>query len=129
MLNPVTTEKILKHLFGITAFTLPSTVKLHLATAYNAGTGAYTEVVGGSYAAQAVTSANFAVKASKVEIENTAAIQFLNMPACTITHAFIKDAGGNVLAGVTLTTPRTLLAGDHSQFAAGAFVFSITDAA
>lgn len=103
MINTTTKSKLLKHLFGIEAFPLPS-VTLCLATGYS--DGVFTEVTGGSYASLAVTGSNFDVDGDA--IANTAELKFLAMPAVTVTHGFLKDASGNQLAGAAFRIPRVL---------------------
>ena len=117
-------NQVLDSIFNNDSFVV-STVYVSLHTGDPSTTGA-NEATGGSgpYARQ---SSSWSTAASK-SVSNDVAINFLGMPASTITHVGLWDAssGGNFLAGGALTTSRTLSAGATGQFAVGALVVSVT---
>jgi hypothetical protein len=82
------------------------------------GDNGASEVVGGSYARQAI--AFNAPGGGKMA--NSADEEFLGMPAVTCSHASLWDApsGGNFLAGALLASSRIFQAGDVARIAAGA---------
>jgi hypothetical protein len=112
-------DKLRDHVLRNIAFTSPATVYLALFTTATTDAGGGTEVVGGSYARQAVAFS--AGAAGTGAAENTAVESFSNMPAATVTHAALFDAssGGNMLLHAPLTSPKTVGAGDVLTFAAG----------
>jgi hypothetical protein len=112
-------DKLRDHVLRNVAYTSPTTVYLALFTTATTDAGGGTEVVGGSYARQAV--AFTAGAAGSGAADNTAAETFSNMPAVTVTHAAIMDAssGGNMLLHGPLPSPKTVGAGDALEFAAG----------
>lgn len=99
---------IIDHMLRNQAYTPASTIYLALFTAAPTDAGGGTEVVGGSYARQAITLS----AASGGATSNTVAIEF-TCPACTVVAAGIYDtnSGGNLLAWNTVTN-KTLGAGD-----------------
>lgn len=117
-------NKVLDSIFNATAFSV-TTVYVSLHTGDPGLTGA-NEASGGAgpYARQ---SSSWAAAAAR-SVSNDAAINYVGMPASTITHVGLWDAvsGGNFLAGGALTTSRTLAAGATGQFAIGALVVNIT---
>lgn len=76
------------------------------------------EVSGGSYTGKAVS---WTLSATAGEASNSAAVEFPNMPACTVTHATLATAasGGSHYLYGALTTPKTVGAGDTLRFAIG----------
>lgn len=110
-------DKVLDHILGTTAYTMPTTVYVALYTAAPNDAGGGTEVSGGSYARQtAVFDA-----ASSGATQNTANIDFVSMPACTVVAIGIFDAltSGNLLVWGTLSTNKSLDAGDTLRIATG----------
>lgn len=110
-------NKILDHLFGTAAFTMPAQVYVALHTADPGETGATAEVSGGSYARQAIdfdAAANGATS-------NSATVTFSGMPGVTVTHVSIWDAAtaGNCLFVGALTQSQALPAGSQFVFNAG----------
>ncbi len=106
------------------AYTSPATVRLALATASftDANTTA-NEVTGGSYARQAI-----AFNApSGGACSNTAAVNFTNMPAVTVSHFGIYDAatGGNLLYHGAFTTSVTTASGDTLTVGAGQLTITL----
>ncbi len=118
-----TAHKIIDKILRNTDFTQPTTVYVSLHTADPGETGA-NEVTGGSYARQAVT---FSAPASKAT-SNSAAIEFTNMPACTVTHVGLWDAasGGNFWWGGALTQSKTINVGDTFKINAGDLDVTLT---
>jgi hypothetical protein len=110
-------NKVLDHIMGTTTFTKPSAVYVALYTAAPSDTGGGTEVTGGSYARQ---TAAFAA-ASSGATSNSANIDFTVMPACTVVAIGIFDAltTGNLLVWGTLSTNKSLDAGDTLRIATG----------
>lgn len=96
-------NKLLDHILGKTSFTMPS-VYVSLHTGDPGETGA-NEVAGGSYARQAVAGAGWNAAASGLA-DNVNAINFTNMPACTVVGVGLWDAStsGNFLMGGWLST-------------------------
>ena len=109
---------LLNHVLRNTAYTPPTTVYMALFTAAPTDAGGGTEVVGGSYARQAVAW-NAPVAGASA---NTSAEQFIGMPACTVVAVGLYDAltAGNLLFHYTLGTPKTYVAGDTVDIAATA---------
>jgi hypothetical protein len=90
-------------------------VSLH--TADPGETGA-SEVTGGSYGRQGPETFSAAAAGAS---DNDTQIDFTNMPAATVTHVGLWDAStaGNFLWGGSLTTSKSLNAGDTFRIAAG----------
>lgn len=99
---------------------LTGTVSLH--TADPTGTGAVAEVVGGSYARQAVTYGSASGKANS----NTGTVTFADMPACTVTHFVFWDGSANPIFVSPLSSPFVVAAGQTLSFAAGELANQIT---
>jgi hypothetical protein len=117
-------NKLLDHFLGTTAYTSPSTVYVALMTVAEDDTGtAGTEVTGGSYARQTAT---FDASASGAT-QNSANIDFEDMPACTVVGIALYDAltSGNLLVHGTLTASKSLDAGDTLRIATGDLDISI----
>jgi hypothetical protein len=110
-------NKVLDHILGTTSYTMPSAVYVALYTAAPNDAGGGTEVSGGSYARQ---TAAFDVTASGAS-QNSANIDFINMPASTVVAIGIHDAltSGNLLIWGTLSTNKSLDAGDTLRIATG----------
>src|SRR5688500_8087906 len=109
-------NKLLDHLLGEAAYTMPTTyVGLFTAAPGEAGGG--TEVSGGSYARQALSVGAAASGASS----NDAAVTFPTASASwgTVTHVGIFDAStsGNLLMYGTLASSKTVASGDVIEFA------------
>lgn len=88
-------------------------VSLHNADPGETGTN---EISGGSYARQSLTLSAAAAGAT----DNTALLQWTDMPADTITHVGIFDAAsaGNFLWGGALSASKSVNAGDTFEIAA-----------
>ncbi len=115
-------DKVLKHVFGGSSFTAPSSFHVALFTSAPSDTGGGTEVSGGSYARQTTT---FNVSGtSPTEATNAAAIEY---PTATGDYGtvvavgvFDASSGGNLLAYASLTASKTVATGDVFRFDAGA---------
>jgi hypothetical protein len=116
--------------FGRVSFTRPSTVYAALLTAPPSYTGGGTEVSGGSYARVSITNntSNFP-NASGGSKSNANAIGFATPTADwgVITDLGIYDSssGGNLLYFKSLTTSRTVLAGQTFSLPVGAVTASL----
>lgn len=112
-------KRVLDHVLGVAAFTMPAAryVSLHTAATTDAGGG--TEVTGGSYARQTTTFAAATLGAGATS--NAGSINFPNMPSATVTHVAIWDAvtAGNMLYHGALTSPQVVPAGNTFTFAIG----------
>lgn len=110
-------NKLLDHFLGTTAYTMPSNVYVALYTVAPTDSTAGTEVTGGSYARQ---SSAFDAAASGAT-QNSADIDFVDMPACTVVAIGLHDAStsGNLLVHGTLNQNKTLDAGDTLRIAQG----------
>lgn len=110
-------DKLLDHILGTAAYTMPTNVYIALYTVAPTDAGGGTEVVGGSYARKvAAFSAS-----SGGTTSNTADIDFTNMPAVTVVAAGIFDAvsGGNLLWHGNLASSKSVDAGDTLRLATG----------
>lgn len=109
-------NKVLDHLMGTTTFTKPTTY-VALYTTAPTDSSAGTEVTGGSYA----RIAGSWDAASGGATANSGNLDFTGMPACTVTAVGVLDnsTGGNLLVYGTLTSSKTLDAGDTLRIATG----------
>lgn len=116
-------NKLLDHFLGTTAYTPASDIYIALYTVAPDDTGGGTEVTGGSYARQIAT---FDAAASGAT-QNSANVDFENMPACTVVAIGLHDAltSGNLLVHGTLTANKALDAGDTLRIATGDLDISI----
>lgn len=116
-------NELLDAIFSQAAYT-PTNIYMSLHTADPGETGT-SEVTGGSYARQTVTSSFGA--ASGGTVTSTANIQWTNMPAVTVTHIGVWDAtgAGNFIWGGTLTASKTTNAGDTFLISSGNATFSL----
>jgi hypothetical protein len=102
-------QALINHIFRGTAYTGPGTVYVALYTAAPSDSGGGTEVSGGAYARQAITSntTNWSAPGTGGTSSNNNAITFPTATASwgTITHIGILDAssGGNLLMHAALT--------------------------
>lgn len=125
MLPVSTKEKVLKHLFGLENYPMPTGVKVVLATAFDPTAGTYTAIDGAPTVA--VTATDFAVDATKKTMANNKSIAFTNMPACTVTHYVLADGAGVAIDGAAVATPKEFLAGDTAVFNTGNLSLTIND--
>lgn len=127
-------EKIMKHIFGILAYTALSTIYAGVCTGGVAEDGTVTgEPSGNNYARVAITNDGtgwtFSQVAGVTKVENAAAITFPEASGSwgTITDVFLADAasGGNILAFATLDVSKAIGDGDTLQFDSGDLEFSL----
>jgi len=112
-------NKILEHITGKTTYTKPTNTFAGLFTAdpTSAGITSGKEVSGGGYTREQVA---WSTAASGL-IENTALIEFDNMPASEIKYWGIFDAvsGGNLLEYYAIEVPYKVPAGEDVTIDAG----------
>lgn len=113
-------NKIIKHVLGEEAYTMPTNVYLALYTTNPTENDTGTEVTGGSYARQQLS---FATAVNGAKTSNTAET-FSTMPACTVTHWGIRDAssGGNLLYFGAFDISIAINAGNSFPIASGDIV-------
>jgi hypothetical protein len=123
-------QAILKHILGVTAWTMPTTLYVALFTTtptMPAGTGGV-EVSGGAYARQAIT---FGVTGTgPAAANNSGAVTFPTATASwgTIAGAGIYDAvtGGNLIDAGALTASKTIGTGDVFSIPVSNYTLSLT---
>lgn len=114
-------NKVLDHMFGNTAWTMPAGVYVALFTVAPTGAGGGTEVVGGAYVRMLVTpsmaAASGAAKLSNVDVSFPVATTAWG----TVVAAALFDAatGGNMLVFNPVVTPRAVGINDRVRFVAG----------
>ncbi len=127
-------EKVLKHIFGLSAYTALSTIYIAVCTGGVTDAGVATgEPSGSSYARVAVANSSsgwdFSQVSGLTKIVNHAAVTFPQASGSwgTLTDVFLVDAAtaGNVLAHATLATPKAIGSGDTLQFNAGDLQFTL----
>ena len=115
-------DKVLDHVFGVTAYTAPGTLYVGLYTAAPSDSGGGTEVSGGSYARKSMPAMTVS-GTSPTEATNGAAVEFITATDSwgTVTHVGVFDASssGNLLAWAALTVSKTVSSGDVFRFDAG----------
>ncbi|RTL65902.1 MAG: hypothetical protein EKK42_20365 [Pseudonocardiaceae bacterium] len=101
-------------------------LKLKLVTANGTATSAGTEVSGGSYVAQDITSA--IATASGGATSNSGVITFTGMPAVTVVGVEIWDSASTPVRKWygSLTASKTTASGDSISFAVGALTLSLS---
>lgn len=119
-------NKIYDHVFRNTAYTPPATVYIALHTADPGLNGTANELVGTSYARQAMT-----VGAPTAGVgSNSAEIAFgpAGSDWAAVTHVVAWDAltSGNALNGAALVTPRDATTGQVMRFLVGELDLSFT---
>lgn len=123
-----TENKVLDHVVGKTAFTMP-TAHVALFTAAPSDAGGGTEVTGGAYARVATSGATWTA-ATGGATDNAAAINFPTPTASwgTVTHFALFDAAtaGNMLAWAPLATSQAIGSGNTVSFAIGALDINLT---
>lgn len=118
-------EVFLKHFFTSQSYSKPSNYFIALFTAVtDKEAGTVTEVSGGGYARQAISSSTgFTWDGTNRRIQNASAITFPTATANwgTITAIGIYDAstGGNLLAVINLEQSKTVNSGDSLTIPAG----------
>lgn len=113
-------NRLLEAITGRTTY--PATtgpLKMRLNTAAGSDSAAGTEVTGGTYSAQAITTWNAAASRA---ITNNTPLSYTLMPACTVTSADFFDSNGSPVRKMygNLGSPKVVAAGDTLSFAAAA---------
>lgn len=124
-LDQTEASRLLRNSLGVAAGTSPTTpMMLKLATTTGSASAAGTEVVGGSYARQNLTTA-LGTEANG-SVTTTGAVSYTSMPAATVTSAEIYDSNGTPRRAWwgALTASKTTASGDTLTFAAGAITVS-----
>ena len=114
-------DKVLKHVFGGSAYSAPSTLYVALYTVAPTDTGGGTEVSGGGYTRK---TAAFTVSGTNpTQASNTAAIEY---PTATANYGpvvavgiFDASSSGNLMAYANLTSSKVVSTGDEFRFNAG----------
>jgi|TARA_X000001382_G_scaffold73455_1_gene51241 hypothetical protein len=114
-------DKVLKHVFGGSAYSAPSTLYVALYTVAPTDTGGGTEVSGGGYTRK---TAAFTVSGTNpTQASNTAAIEYPTATANygTVVAVGVLDASssGNLMAYANLTSSKVVSTGDVFRFNAG----------
>ena len=120
--------KVLDHVFGGTSYTAPTTlyVALYTAAPTDAGGGTEVSTSGTAYARQTITFTT-----SGGTTSNTSAVEYSTATGSgfgTVVAMGIFDAStsGNLLAYGTLTTSKSVSAGDVFRFNASAIDITLT---
>jgi len=114
-------DKVLKHVFGGSAYSAPGTLYVALYTVAPTDTGGGTEVSGGGYTRK---TAAFTVSGTNpTQASNTAAIEYPTATANygTVVAVGVLDASssGNLMAYANLTSSKVVSTGDVFRFNAG----------
>ncbi len=111
--------KVLDHVLGTSAYTMPSTVYIGLSTGSFADDNSGTELTGNGYARQSIA---FDAAASGTT-DNTSAVDFPTATGSwgTVSHYGLFDAssGGNLLIHGAFTASKAVASGDILRIAAG----------
>jgi hypothetical protein len=121
-------SKLLRADLGISAYTAPTTpIMIRLMSANGSAAAAGTQVVGGSYAPQNLTTA-LGTEANG-SVTTTSAVSHTGMPATTTVGAEAWDSAGSPRRQqwCALAASKTTSAGDTLTFAAGAITFNINN--
>jgi len=118
---------LLNFILSTTATFTKPTCYLALFTTTPTDAAAGTEVSGSGYTARLAIP--FATPTSTGTISNSSIVDFANMPACTVVGIGIYDSAtigsGTYMFWGTLTTNRTLVAGDTLRIPVGAVTVSL----
>ena len=111
--------KVLDHVLGTSAYTMPTTVYVGLSTGSFADDNSGTELSGSGYARQSIA---FDAAASGTT-DNTSAVDFPTATGSwgTVSHYGLFDAssGGNLLIHGAFTASKAVASGDILRIAAG----------
>lgn len=113
---------------GKAAFSAPTTpMMLALTTTTGTASAAGTEVTGGSYARQNLTTA-LPANSTNGTITTTGAINYTSMPAATTTAVEAYDSNGSPRRAWfgALTASKTTAPGDTLSFAIGAITLALS---
>jgi hypothetical protein len=114
-------DKVLKHVFGGSAYSAPGTLYVALYTVAPTDTGGGTEVSGGGYTRK---TAAFTVSGTNpTQASNTAAIEYptatANYGTVVAVGIFDASSSGNLMAYANLTSSKVVSTGDVFRFNAG----------
>lgn len=112
-------SRLLRASMGIASYTAPTTpMMLRLMSANGSASSNGTQVTGGSYAAQNLTTA-LGTEANG-SVTNTGVVTFTGMPATTTTGVEVWDSNGTPRRAMwgALSASKTTGAGDSLSFAA-----------
>lgn len=114
-------DKVLKHVFGGSAYTAPGTLYVALYTVAPTDTGGGAEVSGGGYTRK---TAAFTVSGTNpTQASNTAAIEYptatANYGTVVAVGIFDASSSGNLMAYANLTSSKVVSTGDVFRFNAG----------
>ena len=114
-------DKVIKHVFGGSAYTAPGTLYVALYTVAPTDTGGGTEVSGGGYTRK---TAAFTVSGTNpTQASNTAAIEYptatANYGTVVAVGIFDASSSGNLMAYANLTSSKVVSTGDVFRFNAG----------
>lgn len=114
-------DKVLKHVFGGSAYSAPSTLYVALYTVAPTDTGGGNEVSGGGYTRK---TAAFTVSGTNpTQASNTAAIEYptatANYGTVVAVGIFDASSSGNLMAYANLTSSKVVSTGDVFRFNAG----------
>lgn len=123
-LDQAEASRLLRNSLGIAAGTSPTTpMMLRLMSANGSASSNGTQVTGGSYAAQNLTTA-LGTEANG-SVTNTSAVTYTAMPATTTTGVEVWDSNGTPRRAWwgALTASKTTGSGDSLSFPASSLVF------
>lgn len=114
-------RKVLDHVLGTAAMTMPSQVYIALLTTIATDSSNGVEVTGGSYSRKAIDFNAAVTDGTTTSASNTAEINFNDMPYCIVVGIALYDAStsGNMLYYQPLSVPKTVAPGDDFIWPAG----------
>lgn len=125
-LDQAEASKLLRASLGITAYTAPTTpINGRLMSANGSASSNGTQITGGSYAAQNVSTA-LGTEANGA-VTTTSAVSYTGMPAATSTGMELWDSAGSPRRQfwAALSVSKTTGAGDTLTFASGQISLNI----
>jgi hypothetical protein len=124
MLDQAFAKKLNDHMHGVSALTMPASIRCRYMTANGTASANGTELAtGGGYASGVgapLMPFAAATTASPSVASNSGIVSTANMPATTVVGVELWDSVPQRLEFGALTTSRTTVAGDTLSFAAGA---------
>jgi hypothetical protein len=127
-LDQAEASRLLRNSLGIAAGTTPTAPMMQRLMSANGSASANgTQVTGGSYVAQNLTTA-LGTEANGT-VTTTSAVSYTVMPAITTVGSEVWDSAGTPKRGwwAALTASKTTAAGDTLTFAAGAITLAINN--
>lgn len=104
---------------------IEGTLKLALCTSLPSASSPGTQVTGGSYARQSLTTSNLS-SPSGGQIYNTGTIEFEDLPSCTVVALEVYDDNGVRLLWEDLDEPIKVESGQAIAFNPGAVTFTLS---